>query len=130
MKFFHCLKIENWKLKIVLGLILVSGFYILVSNKVANAAVDHGDKSFSFSASTTDSLKEITGDISLEQVAGTKNFLVRMWEATTNGFEVVDNWLAEKAGINLGGILRAIGSWFVIVLEWMLTGLKWLLGKF
>lgn len=37
--------------------------------------------------------------------------------------------LEEKAGIDLIGILKTIGTWFVFFIELMLKALKWVLAK-
>ena len=104
---------------------------------LAGAAIEYEGEQFSAELGSEniapDSLIEegrgVASEISLEQSAQTVGFIKGIWLAIGRGFSATNLWLSEKAGINLLGILKTIGSWFVILLEWVLRLIKWLLGR-
>ena len=111
-------------------LLLACTLQILIA-PVARAAIQYDGVSqqASFAASTTKQVGELldkavsggltgaTSSSTTEQATGVLGSIGRF-------FAGINTWLKEKAGINFFGILKGIGSFFLIVIEFVVDLLR------
>ena len=112
-------------------LVLLPVLFALFAITPAMGAIEYGDKTYTapFAASTTESVGGLVKDFSIKDINSAESITAGfgILSGISDFFTNINNWLKDTAGIDLFAILSAIGHWFVIILEWIIKGLKLLL---
>jgi hypothetical protein len=112
-------------------IILLACVLQLVSMPVVRAAIQYGGGSqqASFAASTTKQVgelldKAVSGGLTTAASSSTTEQATGVLGSVGRFFAGINTWLKEKAGINFFGILKGIGSFFLIVIEFVVDLLR------
>ncbi len=79
-----------------------------------------------FAASSTQQLGGLIKDFSLTDANSVTSVGAGMQIVASIGsfFVGVNDWLKDKAGIDLFAIFKTIGHWFVIIVQWLIDIIK------
>jgi len=102
-----------------------AGFFLMTAS--ASAAINYDGKSYEapFAASTTDSVNNFVNTVVTGQLGASSTTDVEgIAKGAQNAFTRLNNWLADKAGIDLLGILKAIGHFFIILVQFVIDLIK------
>ncbi len=106
------------------SLLLVISYQLLVG--VTYAAIQYGDTSqqASFAASTTQQVGNIISDVTSGSITDGSVDTGGFFSNIGRFFAGVNTWLKEKAGIDFFAILKTIGHFFLIVIQFVVELLK------
>lgn len=93
----------------------------------AQAAIEYGGQSYEapFAASSTAKVGEVVDEVITDGLgASSTTDVAGITRGAGNLFTRINNWLADKAGIDLLGILRAIGHFFVVIVTFVIDLIK------
>ena len=88
----------------------------------SRAAIEYEGKTYQapFAASTTSKVGEIIDHVVKDELgASSTTDVAGITEGAKNIFVRMSDWLDEKAGINLPGIFRGIGSFLMTVVQFL-----------
>lgn len=97
--------------------LLISLFTIIITTP-AFGAIKYKDKEYSssYAASSTQKVNEVINDILDIEASSTVAKAKGIWNKTSAWF--------GKNGINITGIFKTIGNWFVVIVTWVVDLVK------
>lgn len=118
---------EITKLKKTVRIFAFISYFVATS---AMGAIKYGNRSYvaTFAASTTQQVSDLVSGtgVDLNNLTSSSSISAGLgfFASIKNFFININDWLKERAGINLFAILTTIGHWFMITLEWIIMALK------
>jgi hypothetical protein len=116
------------KKQVILPFFLVlTSLSFFVFPQGSRAAIEYGGNTYQapFAASTTGKVGEIIDHVVKDELgASSTTDVAGITKGAKNIFTKISDWLREKAGIDLVGIFKGIGSFFVMIFKFIFSFLK------
>lgn len=125
--FKRCYNKSMKKEVIVPSLLIAASLSFCVIPKGSRAAIEYGGNTYQapFAASTTEKVGGLIDHVVKDELgASSTTDVAGITTGAKNIFVRLSDWLREKAGIDLGGIVKGIGSFFVTIFQFLFGLIK------